>query len=431
MRSIIGFVLKQRLLVLALTALLVGVGTWSALRLPIDAVPDVTNVQVQINTNAAALPPTEVERQVTLPVELAMFGLPNLEEIRSISKFGLSQVTVVFEEGTDIYFARQQVQERLQQAREEIPAGYGTPEMGPISSGLGEVFQYSIEADSGSGIDATELRTLQDWLIAPQLRAVKGVAEVNAFGGFEKQYQVLVRPDALVQYDLTLRQVLDAVASNNLNAGGGYITQGAEQLVIRGVGQVQDLNEIRNIVVASRDGTPVLVSDIADVEIGATIRQGGVTKDGTGEVVTGIVMMRMGENSRTVVEAVKERFEQAAQSLPDGVKLVPFYDRAELVNRTIKTVEKNLVEGAVLVVVVLFLLLGNFRAALIVALAIPLSMFFALSGMVQAGIAGSLMSLGAIDFGLVVDGSVVMVENSMRRLGHRKKDESFLQTVLD
>jgi cobalt-zinc-cadmium resistance protein CzcA len=430
MRSIISFVLHQRLLVLALTALLVGVGIWSALRLPIDAVPDVTNVQVQINTNATALPPTEVERQVTLPVELAMFGLPNLEEIRSISKFGLSQVTVVFEEGTDIYFARQQVQERLQQAREEIPAGYGTPEMGPISSGLGEVFQYSIEADAASGIDATELRTLQDWLVAPQLRAVKGVAEVNAFGGFEKQYQVLVRPEALVQYDITLRQVLDAVAANNQNAGGGYITQGAEQLVIRGVGQVQDLDEIRNIVVASRGGTPVLVSNIAEVAIGSTIRQGAVTKDGTGEVVTGIVMMRMGENARTVVDAVKERFAQAAQSLPDGVRLVPFYDRAELVNRTIGTVEKNLVEGAILVVVVLFLLLGNLRAALVVALAIPLSMFFALGGMVQAGIAGSLMSLGAIDFGLVVDGSVVMVENSMRRLGHRKPDESFMQMVL-
>jgi cobalt-zinc-cadmium resistance protein CzcA len=431
MRSIIGFVLKQRLLVLALTALLVGVGIWSALRLPIDAVPDVTNVQVQINTNAAALPPTEVERQVTLPVELAMFGLPNLEEIRSISKFGLSQVTVVFKEGTDIYFARQQVQERLQQAREEIPEGYGTPEMGPISTGLGEIFQYTIEADSGSGIDATELRTLQDWVVAPQLRAVPGVAEVNAFGGFEKQYQVLVRPDALVQYDLTLAQVFDAIAANNQNAGGGYITRGAEQLVIRGVGQVQDLDQIRNIVVTSQGGTPVRVGDIADVVIGATIRQGAVTKDGTGEVVTGIVMMRMGENSRTVVDAVKEKFVQAARSLPEGVRLEPFYDRTELIGRTIATVEKNLVEGAILVVAVLFALLGNFRAAFIVALAIPLSMFFALSMMVKAGIAGSLMSLGAIDFGLVVDGSVVMVENSMRRLGHRKPGENFLHTVLE
>lgn len=431
MRQLIGFVLKQRLLILALTGLLIGVGIWSALRLPIDAVPDVTNVQVQINTNAGALSPLEVERQVTLPVELAMFGLPDLEEIRSISKFGLSQVTIVFEEGTDIYFARQQVQERLQQARQEIPEGFGTPEMGPISTGLGEIFQYTIEATDGSHADLIELRTLQDWVVAPQLRSVPGVAEVNSFGGFEKQYQVLVRPDALVQYGLTLQQVLDAVAANNQNAGGGYITKGAEQLVIRGVGQVQDLEQIRSIVVTSSGGTPVRVRDIAEVAIGSTIRQGAVTKDGRGEVVTGIVMMRMGSNSRTVVDAVKEKFAQAARSLPARVTLRPFYDRTELVNRTIGTVEKSLFEGAILVVAVLFLLLGNIRGALIVALAIPLSMMFALSMMVKAGIAGSLMSLGAIDFGLVVDGSVVMVENSMRRLGHRKEGEGFLHTVLE
>ena len=430
MQRIIGFVLNQRLLVLAFTALLVGVGVWSAVRLPIDAVPDVTNVQVQVNTNAAALSPVEVERQVTLPVELAMFGLPNLEEIRSISKFGLSQVTVVFAEGTDIYFARQQVQERLQQARQDIPQGYGTPEMGPVSTGLGEIFQYTITAADTAKQNATELRTLQNWVVAPQLRSVPGVAEVNSFGGFVKQYQVLVRPEALVQYDLTLQQVLDAVSRNNQNTGGGYLTQGAEQLVIRGVGQVQSLDQIRNVVVTSRGGTPVRVSDVADVVIDSTIRQGAVTKDARGEVVTGIVMMRIGENARTVVGSVKERFAQAAKSLPAGVTMRPFYDRTDLVGRTIKTVEKNLVEGAVLVVAVLFALLGNLRAALIVALAIPLSMFFALGMMVKVGIAGSLMSLGAVDFGLVVDGSVVMVENSMRRLGHRKPEEGFLHTVL-
>jgi cobalt-zinc-cadmium resistance protein CzcA len=428
LKAIIAFALRNRVLVLALTGLLIGVGIWSALRLPIDAVPDTTNVQVQINTNAPALSPIEVERQITLPVELAMFGLPDLEEIRSISKFGLSQVTVVFKDGTDIYFARQQVQERLQQAREEIPEGFGTPEMGPISTGLGEIFQYSIEAGQ---MDATEIRTLQDWIIAPQLRGVPGVAEVNSFGGFEKQYQVLVRPEALVQYDLTLKQVLDAVAANNVNAGGGYITKGAEQLVIRGVGQVQDLDQIRNIVVTSRDGTPVRVGDIADVVIGHTIRQGAVTKNGRGEVVTGIVMMRMGANSRTVVERVKERFAEVAKTLPKGVKLEAFYDRTELVDRTIHTVAKNLIEGAALVVAVLFLLLGNIRAALIVALAIPLSMLFAVSMMVKAGIAGSLMSLGAIDFGLIVDGSVVMVENSMRHLAERKEEKGFLHTVLE
>lgn len=428
MKNVIGFVLKQRLLMLALTVLLIGWGVWSALRLPIDAVPDVTNVQVQINTNAPALSPLEAERQITLPIELAMSGLPDVEEVRSLSKFGLSQVTIVFEEGTDIYFARQLVQERLQQAREEIPEGFGNPEMGPISSGLGEIYQYTIEAEN---VDATELRTLQDWVVAPQLRSVAGVAEVNSFGGYEKQYQVLVRPEALVQFNLTLQQVLDAVSANNQNAGGGYITKGAEQLVIRGVGQVQDMDQIRGIVVTSQGGTPVRVGDVADVAIGHTIRQGSVSKNGRGEVVTGIVMMRMGSNSRTVIEQVKERVAVAARSLPKGVKLTAFYDRTELVERTLKTVERNLVEGAILVVVVLFILLGNIRAALIVALAIPLSMMFALGMMVQAGIAGSLMSLGAIDFGLVVDGSVVMVENSMRRLGHRKEGESFMRTVLE
>lgn len=432
MRRIIAFALKNRLLVLALTGLLIGWGFWSMLRLPIDAVPDVTNVQVQINTNAPALSPLEVERQITLPVELAMFGLPGLEQIRSVSKFGLSQVTVIFEEGTDIYFARQQVQERLQAAREEIPEGFGTPEMGPISTGLGEIFQYTIDAEPGSGIDATELRTLQDWVVAQQLRAVPGVAEVNSFGGFQKQYQVLVRPEALVQYGLTLDQVLGAVEANNVNAGGGYIRKGSEQLIVRGVGQVQDLEQIRNIVVASQGGISIRVGDIADVEIGHAIRQGAVTKDGQGEVVTGIVMMRMGENSRTVVDAVKERFEAAKASLPEGVTLNAFYDRTELVDRTIRTVEKNLIEGAVLVVAVLFLLLGNIRAALIVAAAIPLSMLFAFSAMLKAGIAGSLMSLGAIDFGLVVDGSVVMVENSMRHLSeHDEEKKGFLRTVLD
>ena len=432
MKRLIAFALKNRLLILALTGLLIGWGVWSMLRLPIDAVPDVTNVQVQINTNAPALSPLEVERQITLPVELAMFGLPDLEQIRSLSKFGLSQVTVIFKEGTDIYFARQQVQERLQAAREEIPEGYGTPEMGPISTGLGEIFQYTIEAEPGSGIDATELRTLQDWVVAQQLRAVPGVAEVNSFGGFQKQYQVLVRPEALVQFGLTLDQVLTAVEANNVNAGGGYISRGSEQLIVRGVGQVQDLEQIRNVVVASQGGTPIRVADIAEVAIGHTIRQGAVTKDGRGEVVTGIVMMRMGENSRTVVDAVKERFEAAKGSLPDGVALSAFYDRTELVERTIKTVEKNLIEGAVLVVAVLFLLLGNIRAALIVAAAIPLSMLFAFSVMLKAGIAGSLMSLGAIDFGLVVDGSVVMVENSMRHLSeHDDEKKGFLRTVLD
>ncbi len=432
MHRIIVFALRNRLLVLSLTAILVGVGLWSMIRLPIDAIPDVTNVQVQVNTNAPALSPLEVERQITLPVELAMFGLPKLQEVRSLSKFGLSQVTIIFEDGTDIYFARQQVQERLQEARQQIPEGFGTPEMGPISTGLGEIFQYKVVADPGAKQSLTDLRTLQDWIIAPQLRSVQGVAEVNSFGGFAKQYQVLIRPEALIQFGVTLEQVLDAVAANNINAGGGYITQGAEQLIIRGVGQIQDLDQIRSIVVTSREGTPVRVADLADVEIGHTIRQGAVTANGTGEAVIGIVMMRMGENSRTLLDAVKARFATLQQILPVGVSVRPFYDRTELVNRTIATVQRNLLEGAVLVIAVLFFLLGNLRAALIVALAIPLSMMFAFSGMLQAGIAGSLMSLGAIDFGLVVDGSVVMVENSLRHLSERHRTKKgFLETVAE
>ena len=414
----LAFVVNQRLMVLALTAILVGVGVWSALRLPIDAVPDVTNVQVQINTNAPALSPIEVERQITLPIEVAMAGLPDVEAVRSLSKFGLSQVTVVFRDHVNIYFARQLVQERLQEAREQIPSSVGSPVMGPISSGLGEVFQYVIGNPKG---DLIELRTIQDWVVRPQLRSVPGVAEVNSFGGFEKQYQVLVRPDDLVKHALTLRQVFEALAANNINKGGGYLVKSAEQFVIRGVGQVQNVGQIQNIVVATTHGVPVRVRDVAEVTVGSSIRQGAVTKDGQGEAVTGIVMMLLGANSRTVVEDVKARFAQIAKSLPAGVTLTAFYDRTDLVGRTIKTVETNLIEGAALVIAVLFLLLGNIRAAIVVALSIPLSMLFAVSFMVKLGIAGSLMSLGAIDFGLIVDGSVVMVENTLRRLAERRQ----------
>jgi cobalt-zinc-cadmium resistance protein CzcA len=428
LKRFLAAIMRQPLLILALTGLLVGVGAWSAVNLPIDAVPDVTNVQVQVNTNSPSLSPLEVERQITFPIEVAMSGLPDVAEVRSLSKFGLSQVTVVFDDDMNIYFARQLVQERLQQARSEIPEHLGVPMMGPISSGLGEIYQYALTSPQR---DLTELRTLQDWVVKPQLRTVPGVAEVNSFGGFERQYQVLVRPEGLVSHGLTLRQVFEAVAANNLNQGGGYIVKGSEQLVIRGVGQVQSLDQIRNVVVTSKGGVPVRVRDVADVAYGPAIRQGAVTQDGNGETVTGITMMLMGANSRTVVAAVKSRVEAVAKSLPPDVKLVPFYDRTELVERTIHTVEKNLFEGAVLVVVVLFLLLGNIRGALIVALAIPLSMLFALSLMVKAGIAGSLMSLGAIDFGLLVDGSVVMVENAVRRLAERKPDASPFGTVLE
>ena len=428
LRRILTFVLEQRLLVIAMACLLVGVGVWAAISLPIDAVPDVTNVQVQINTAAPALSPLEIERQITTPVELAMAGLPGLEQARSISKFGLSQVTVVFHDEVNIYFARQLVQERLQQARENIAPGLGTPEMGPISTGLGEILQYYIEAPKMSLMDQ---RTLQDWVIKPQLRTVAGVADVNSFGGYERQYQVLVRPEALTKYGLTLRNVFDSVAENNVNKGGGYIIKSAEQYVIRGVGRVQTLDQIRNIVLSSKNGVPIRVQDVADIKVGGAIRQGAVSKDGQGEVVSGITLMLIGSNSRTVVEQAKERIAVIQKTLPEGVKLRLFYDRADLVNRTIHTVEKNLLEGALLVITVLFLLLGKIRAAIIVALSIPLSMLFAMSLMVKFGIAGSLMSLGAIDFGLLVDGPVVMVENAARRLAAHGSSGRFVHELLE
>ena len=428
LRRLLTFVLEQRLLVLAMASLLVGVGLWSAINLPIDAVPDVTNVQVQINTVAAALSPLEIERQITTPVELAMAGLPDLEQVRSVSKFGLSQVTVVFHDGVSIYFARQLVQERLQQARENISPGLGNPEMGPISTGLGEVLQYYIDAPSMSLMDQ---RTLQDWVIKPQLRTVPGIADVNSFGGIERQYQILVRPEALLKYGLTLREIFESVANNNINAGGGYIIKSAEQYVVRGVGRVQTVEQIRDIVLKSKDGIPVRVGDVADVAVGGALRQGAVSKDGKGEVVSGITLMLIGSNSRTVVQQVKERIAAVQKTLPNGVKLDLFYDRADLVNRTIHTVEKNLFEGAILVIVILLLLLGNVRAAIIVALSIPLSMLFAVSLMLKFGIAGSLMSLGAIDFGLVVDGSVVMVENAIRRLAEQGRGGRLIHEVLE
>ena len=428
MRGFLVFLMRQPLISLAGAVLLVGLGLWSAQRLPIDAVPDITNMQVQVNTTSPALSPLEVEKQITLPVEVAVAGLPRVQEVRSLSKFGLSQVTVVFEDGVDIYFARQLVQQRLEEAAAQIPPGMGIPEMGPISTGLGEIYQYTVEVPKG---DLIEARTVQDWYIRPVLRSLPGVAEVNSFGGMEKQYQVLIRPDSLLKYGITLRQVQEAVAANNLNEGGGYILKSAEQFVVRGIGQVQSVDQIRNIVVAAKEGVAVRVQDVADVQVGSALRQGAVTKDGKGEVVSGIVMMLMGSNSRTVAQDVRKRIDEIANSLPSGASIHTYYDRTQLVNRTIRTVVTNLSEGAILVIVVLLLLLGNFRAALIVALAIPLSMLFAVSLMVGFGIAGSLMSLGAIDFGLVVDGSVVMVENAVRRLRNSQNGANATPTLVD
>ncbi len=439
MHKLIDFSLNHRLLVLAAWLLVVAVGIRSLGQLPIDAVPDVTNVQVQILTQLPALAPEEVERFITFPVETAMSGLPRLEEIRSISKFGLSVVTVVFTEGTDIYWARQLVGERLAAAREEIPAGYGTPEMGPISTGLGEIFQFEVrtERPCGDGGDTAEcytpmeLREILDWFINYQLRAVAGVVEVNAFGGELKSYQVTLDPARLAAYRLTVGDVVTALSRNNRNVGGAYLTHAGEQYLVRGEGLIETLTDLAQVVVATRgDGTPIYTRDLGRIELAPMVRQGAVTRDGRGEAVVGIVMMLLGENSRTVTEAVKAKIEKIQSGLPPGVTIDPFYDRTELVDRTIHTVAKNLIEGGVLVVLVLLLLLGNLRGGLIVAAAIPLSMLAAFTAMRWAGLSGNLMSLGAIDFGLIVDGSVVMVENILRLLHERRDDgHSHLEKV--
>jgi heavy metal efflux system protein len=420
---LLQFSVTQRFLVMLLVGMLAGAGWYSLVRLPIDAVPDVTNVQVQILTVAPSLAPLEIERQITFPVEVAMSGLPDIEEIRSVSKFGLSAVTVVFDDSVDTYFARQLVLERLSEARDQIPDEIGAPEMGPISSGLGEIYQYELKAAKGSGYDATSLRTIQDWNVRRQLLSVPGINEVNSFGGLEKQYQVRLDPAKLQSYDLSLRDVLEAVGRNNSNVGGAYIEHGGEQYLLRGIGLVQSTDDIANIVVKTgREGVPIYVRDLGEVVTGATVRQGAVTADGEGEIVAGIAMMLKGENSRTVVERVKERIEQIKRTLPKGVELIPFYDRTELVDRTIHTVTMNLIEGAIIVIIVLVLLLGNWRGALLVATVIPLSMLIAAIFMRLFGISGNLMSLGAVDFGLIVDGAVIMVENGIRRIADRQHE---------
>lgn len=433
--ALIKFSVANRLIILLLIAIMAVAGFYSLQNLPIDAVPDVTNVQVQVLTAAPSLAPLEIERQITFPIEVAMSGLPDVEEIRSVSKFGLSAVTVVFSDSVDIYFARQLVSERLSQAREEIPENTGSPELSPISTGLGEIYQYELKAAPNSGYDATALRTIQDWNVRRQLLGVPGATEINSFGGYEKQYQVRLDPNKLQSYGLSLRDVYEAVSRNNANVGGAYIEKGAEQYLLRGIGLVEKSDDIANIVIKTgKEGVPVYVRDVAEVIEGATVRQGAVTADGEGEIVAGIVMMLKGENSRAVVNRVKERVEQVKKSLPQGVELVPFYDRTELVDRTIYTVVKNLVEGAILVILVLILLLGNWRGALLVATIIPLSMLFAAILMRVFDVSGNLMSLGALDFGLIVDGAVVMVENAVRRRAeaqHAHSHEPPERTILE
>ncbi|MCW2270030.1 MULTISPECIES: efflux RND transporter permease subunit [Pseudomonas] len=429
---LIQFAIEQRLMVLLAVLLMAGLGVASYQKLPIDAVPDITNVQVQINTQAAGFSPLETEQRITFAIETAMAGLPGLEQTRSLSRSGLSQVTVIFEEGTDLFFARQLVNERLQQARGQLPDGVHAA-MGPISTGLGEIFLWTVEASDdarkadGSPYTPTDLREIQDWIIKPQLRNVRGVAEINTIGGFAKEYQIAPDPKRLASYKLTLGDLLTALERNNANVGAGYIERRGEQLLIRAPGQLAGIEDIANIVLANIDGTPIRVRNVAEVGIGRELRSGAATENGR-EVVLGTVFMLIGENSRTVSQAVAQKLVEINRSLPAGVSAVTVYDRTNLVDKAIATVKKNLIEGAILVIVILFLFLGNIRAALITAMIIPLSMLFTFTGMFSNKVSANLMSLGALDFGIIVDGAVVIVENAIRRLAHAQQHHGRLLT---
>ena len=418
--AIVRLSVERRYLMLSMILVLIGVGVWSFQRLPIDAVPDITNVQVQINTEAPGYSPLEAEQRITFPVETALYGLPKLSYTRSLSRYGLSQVTVVFEEGTDIYFARNLINERLGAIKSVLPPGM-EPEMGPIATGLGEIFMYTVDAiagatrENGEPWDATALREVQDWIIRPQLAQVPGVIEINTIGGYEKQYHVTPSPKKLLEVGVSLEELVAALRANNANRGAGYIERNGQQLLVRSPGQLKTISDMEQVVIANRDGAPVTVKDVAEVAIGKELRTGAATRDGK-ETVMGTVMMLMGENSRAVAQAVAEKLDAIQPSLPDGVKVEAVYDRTALVDKAIATVEKNLLEGALLVIVVLFLLLGNLRAALITAAVIPLSMLATITGMVRSGVSANLMSLGALDFGLIVDGAVIIVENCIRRL---------------
>ncbi|MDW3094690.1 MAG: CusA/CzcA family heavy metal efflux RND transporter [Gammaproteobacteria bacterium] len=432
LEKIIYTSIQHRWIVLLVVIGLMALGVANFQKLPIDAVPDITNVQVQINTEAQGYSPLEVEQRITFPIETVLSGIPDLDYTRSLSRYGLSQVTVVFEEGTDIYFARQLLSERLQQISGVLPAGI-EPEMGPISTGLGEIYFYTVEAEEdalkedGTPYTPMDLLTLQEWVIAPQLKYVKGVVEVNSIGGFEKQFQVSPNPKKLRAYDLSINEIIEALENNNDNVGAGYIEKNGEQYLIRVPGQVKTIEEINSIVVTLRDELPIRIKDIAQVSLGASLRSGAATKNGK-ETVLGTAMMLMGENSREVSKRVADKLIEVNRSLPDGITANTVYDRTDLVDRTIWTVEKNLLEGALLVILVLFLLLGNFRAALITALVIPIAMLMTITGMVGRNVSGNLMSLGALDFGLIVDGAVIIIENCIRRFGIAQKEYGRLLT---
>jgi len=422
---IIQFSIQNAIWVLLFVCTWIAVGVYSYQKLPIDAVPDITNTQVQLNTQAKGFTALEVEQRITYPIENAMAGIPDLELTRSISRYGLSQVTIVFKDGTDIYWARQQINQRMQEAQSELPAQIA-PTMSPVSTGLGEIYQWVLKADpnakkpDGTAYTPMDLREIQDWIVRPQLQRVKGVAEVNSIGGFEKTYVVSPDLNRMQQLNISLEQLQQALAQNNENRGAGYIEDNGQQLTVRVPGAFNGLSDIENTMLGSPNGSPIRVGDIAQVSIGHDLRTGGATYNGK-ETVLGIAMMAMGGNSQTVSKAVDAKLQDIQNSLPKGVVIETVYDRTILVEKAIKTVQKNLVEGAILVIIILFLFLGNIRAALITACVIPLSMLFTLTGMAQQNISANLMSLGALDFGIIVDGAVVIVENCIRRLAHTQQ----------
>jgi cobalt-zinc-cadmium resistance protein CzcA len=426
LNRIIDFSLKQKFVALSLVVLMAAGGIFSLSNIPINSQPDVTPVQVLVITKAGQYSPYDVERLVSYPIETSMNGLPNVKEVRSISQFGLSAVTVLFEQDTDIYFARQQVSQRMQSISEELPDGVSTPNLGPISTAMGEIVQYVVRGQNRS---LTELRTIQDWLIAPQLKTVKGVTEINSFGGFVKQFEVAVNPDRLRNFGIGLKDLTDAIKNNNSVSGGNYLEHNREQYIIRGFGQISNTENIENIIVKHFEDRPIYVKDIADVSIGRQLRQGAVTQDGNGEIVTGIVMMLRGANGREVINDMDAKIDEVNKSLPEGVRIEKFYDQSDLIDRTTDTIITNLVEGGFFVIAVLLLLLGEITGAIIVASVIPFSMLFAFIGMDQLGLAANLMSLGAIDFGMVVDGSVVMVENIVEKLNSDKSGKSKLVII--
>ena len=423
--SLIRFSIAQRMLVLLLAVGVAIAGIYSYQRLPIDAVPDITNVQVQINTMAPGYSPLEAEQRVTYPLETVMAGLPNLQQTRSLSRYGLSQVTVIFKEDTDIFFARQLVNERITQARDKLPAGL-TPEMGPIATGLGEIYLWTVEASTdarksdGTIYTDTDLREIQDWVIKPQLRNVPGVTEINSIGGYVKEYQIAPDPERLASLGVSMADLVSAIDSNNHNRGAGYIEKRGEQYLVRAPGQLRNVEDIRDVIIKNSAGVPVRVRDVAEVGVGQELRTGAATADGK-EVVLGTVFMLMGQNSGVVSEAVDRKMTEINRNLPKGVRIITVYDRTNLVAKAIRTVRNNLLEGAILVIVVLFGFLGNLRAAIITAAVIPLSMLFTFTGMVHYQVSANLMSLGALDFGIIIDGAVVIVENSIRRLAHSQQ----------